>query len=437
MNPANQTAKLILPDEREISLPFVQGTAGFDGIDTSALLPKHRTVTVDPGYTSTAAVKSAITYIDPEGNGNLAVLQYRGIPIEVLAEKSTPLETAYLVYYGKLPTQTELNGFEERIAKLGKPIEIARNHIAALPREYHPMGMLGSAVNILSVVNGINQGHTIEEFDKHAEFLIAQIPTLCAWVHAHRAGLPLLDPDLSLSYGDRYLDLIFSDRASDQKIHAITSQVMNAILILHEDHEQNASTTAVRNITSTGANLYTAISGGIGSLWGPLHGGANEAVITMLHNAIQKGETVESLIEHAKGSKDPKDRLMGIGHRVYKAVDPRAGVIRKLCAQYFEAFGTDSKELEFALKLEKAVLQDSYFHDRKLYPNVDFYSGILMQAMGIKPEEFTTIFVFGRVPGWLAHAREHFLDPQKKISRPRQIYTGKVNADYVSIEERT
>jgi len=431
-------AKLVIPGvDDDIALKTQTGSDGSVALDVSDLFPGHKLLALDPGLNSIGACKSAITYIDPVGDGREAVLQYRGIPIAALAEMSEPLETAYLLLYGKLPNAGELREFNAKVDRECVSHESIAKLANNLPRNLHPMAMLGSLVTSLESLSAAPTKGALEAFDQQAIRILGQMPVLCAWVHAARAGhideaLPI--PISQGGYTANYLAMIADDRPA--RLDPLRVEIMNKILILHADHEQNASTTVARGIISTGANPFAAVSGGIGALWGPLHGGANEKVIAMLQQIVTEGISPEAFVERAKSSKEAADRLMGFGHRVYKAYDPRATIMRSLCERFFEANQAADPLLETALKLEKLALGDPYFIEHKLYPNVDFYSGIMMKAMGIPADEFTVMFAFGRVAGWLAHAREMKLDPKTKIVRPRQLYTGELGQEYVPLADR-
>lgn len=430
-----RTARIEI-DGREgtIKLPVESASDGSIGLDVATLFPKNGILAVEPGFNS-VGIRSRITYINPIGDGKEATLQYRGYPIAELAERSEPIETAYLLLFGELPTSTQLADFKTAISDetVAHPeIAVLARH---LPSNWHPMGRLGCLVSSLASLLPVTGDTAIEQFDRTAIRILAQMPILSAWTHASKAGLSMPEPSGSRGYVENYLAMIAED--GDTVVDPLRVRIMNAILLLHADHEQNASTTTVRGIRSTAAGLYSAISGGIDALSGPLHGGANERVIAMLRQIVEDGTSPQDFVSRAESSKLKEDRLMGFGHRIYKAYDPRATIMRELCRDFFAANGTTDPLLQTALELERLALSTPYFVDHKLYPNVDFYSGILMKAMGIPTDEFTVIFALGRTAGWLAHAREMQLDPDTKIVRPRQMYLGELNREFVPIEERS
>jgi citrate synthase len=422
--------KLILP-EGEFELPIVVGSENEKAVDITNLRAQSGYVTLDNGYMNTGACSSSITFID----GEKGILRYRGIPIEVLAEKSSFLETAYLLMYGKLPTQTELDSFTTRIQKHTLLHEDVKRFYDGYPRDAHPMAILSSVVCSLSTFYQHEDADEATVFDRTAIRLLAKLPTITAYAYKKSVGQPLIYPDNKKSYCENLLYMMFSLPAEKYEVDPELVEIMNLLLILHADHEQNCSTSTVRMVQSSMANLYASISAGICALWGPRHGGANEEVIEMLQAIQNGGGDVKKYVELAK-QKDSKVKLMGFGHRVYKNYDPRATVIKNACHKVLSKLGNGDQLLDIAKRLEEAALTDQYFIDRKLYPNVDFYSGIIYRALGIPVKAFTVMFALGRLPGWIAHAKEYLGEPGNKINRPRQIYTGNTVTEYVPIEKR-
>ncbi len=425
-----KTATIQLP-ETTIELPIIEGTEGEKAIDISVLRAKTGYVTLDSGYMNTGACQSSITFID----GEQGILRYRGIPIETLAEKSTFLETAYLLMYGKLPTSTELGNFTDRIRRHTMLHEDIKSFYNGFPRDAHPMAILASVVSSLSTFYQQDQGTPAEIFDRSAVRLLAKLPTITAYAYKKSIGQPFIYPVNRMSYCENFLNMMFSLPAESYEVDPELDEIMNLLLILHADHEQNCSTSTVRMVQSSMPNLYAAVTAGICALWGPRHGGANEEVIQMLDDIKHSGTDVKKYVEMAK-AKDSKVKLMGFGHRVYKNYDPRAKIIKAACHKVLAKMAKPDPLLEIAMRLEEAALTDQYFIDRKLYPNVDFYSGIIYRALGIPVTAFTALFALGRLPGWIAHAKEYIEDPANKINRPRQIYTGNTVTDYTPIEKR-
>jgi citrate synthase len=427
------TAKLILPD-KTISLPIVKGTADEMGVDITSLRGETGYVTLDSGYMNTGSCQSAITFID----GEKGVLRYRGIPIEVLAERSSFLETSYLLMYGKLPTLSELEEFTGKIRRHTLIHEDIKRFYDGFPKDAHPMAILASVVCSLSTFYEYQTDAHGEHdlFEINAIRLLAKLPTIAAFSYKKSIGQPFIYPDNSRSYCENFLNMMFALPVEEYQVDPDVVDALNLLLILHADHEQNCSTSTVRLVRSSLSNLFACITAGICALWGKRHGGANEEVIQMLEEIRADGGNVRKYVELAK-KKDSAFRLMGFGHRVYKNFDPRAKIIKATCDKLLKKLKVSDQLLDIAKELEEAALHDPYFIERKLYPNVDFYSGIIYRAIGIPVRAFTVMFALGRLPGWIAHAREYREEPGNKIGRPRQIYTGPLLADYVPIEERS
>jgi citrate synthase len=415
-----------------IDLPVIVGSEGEKGIDISNLRAKTGYVTLDNGYMNTGACSSAITFID----GDKGILRYRGIPIEVLAEKSSFLETSYLLLEGKLPTQSELEFFTNRVRRHTMIHEDIKRFYDGFPRDAHPMAILASVVSSLSTFYQHEEGRPEDElFSLNTIRLLAKLPTIAAFAYKKSMGQPFMYPLNSLSYSENFLHMMFSTPAEINQIDSVMADTLNLLLILHADHEQNCSTSTVRMVASSKASIFAAITAGICALWGPRHGGANEEVIDMLQQMRREGGGVKKYVELAK-DKNSSFRLMGFGHRVYKNFDPRAKILKQQCDKLLAKLKISDPLLDLAKELEEAALKDQYFIDRKLYPNVDFYSGIIYKAMGIPTRAFTVMFALGRLPGWIAHAKEYLNEPGNKINRPRQIYTGAQLSEYVPIDKR-
>lgn len=431
MAPADQKCEISLPDGK-FELPLIVGSEQEKAIDISTFREKSKGyITLDTGYMNTGSCKSSITYID----GDKGILRYRGIPIEVLAEKSTFLETAFLLIFGKLPQKAELEDFCSEITRHTLLHEDIKRFYDGFPRDAHPMAILASVVVSLSTFYQEEKG-TPEEITRRSIIrLLAKLPTIAAYAYKKSVGQPLNYPKNTLDYCSNFLYMMFSLPAEAYQVDPETAKILNLLLILHADHEQNCSTSTVRIVGSSKANLYASISAGICALWGPLHGGANQEVIEMLEAINRDGGDVNKYVALAK-DKNSAFRLMGFGHRVYKNYDPRAKLIKAACDKVLAKMKTKDPLLETARKLEEAALKDPYFVERKLYPNVDFYSGIIYRALGIPVPAFTVMFALGRLPGWIAHWKEHTSDPAMKIGRPRQIYTGPTLSDYIPIEQR-
>ena len=417
--PETETATLHFPGGTA-EFPVVRGVDGRDSIDISTFMKQTGFTTLDSGFVNTAATKSAITYID----GDAGILRYRGYPIESVAKNSTYLEVAWLLIYGELPSASELAEFDEKIRRHTLLHEDLRRFFDALPHNAHPMSVLSSAVSALSTYyEGQLDVHDPEQVEMSIVRLLAKLPVIAAYAHKKSLGQAFLYPDNSLSFVDNFLKLNFGTMAEPYEVNPVLSKALDRLLILHEDHEQNASTSTVRLVGSTEANIFASISAGINALYGPLHGGANEAVLKMLHDIKESGEGVQKFVERVKNKEDGI-RLMGFGHRVYKSFDPRAMLVKESADEVLQALGVQDDLLDIAKELEAVALADDYFAERKLYPNVDFYTGVIYKAMGFPPRMFTPLFAIGRLPGWIAHWREMNLDPATKIGRPQQLYIG-------------
>lgn len=425
------TAKLIINDET-YDLDIIEGTEGEKAIDISGLRSNTGFITSDTGYKSTGSTRSAITFL----NGEKGILRYRGYPIEQLAEKSSFLEVAYLLIYGELPTKVEYQKFTEGITKHTLIHEDMKMLYEGYPSKAHPMGVLASMIGALSTFYPNAQGSDLDpqEVNLTIRRLIAKITTIAAWSYRKSQGFPIMYPQNKLDYCANFLHMMFALPTEEYKINPIVVKALNTLLILHADHEQNCSASTVRMAGSSHASLYAAISAGVCALWGPLHGGANQKVIEMLEQIHREGSDVAKMVEKAK-DKDSDFRLMGFGHRVYKNFDPRAKIIKKISDEVLSELHIDDPLLDIAKSLEEVALNDSYFVERKLYPNVDFYSGILYRSIGIPTEMFTVMFALGRLPGWIAQWKE-MRDNNEPISRPRQIYVGPTKRDYVDLKKR-
>ncbi|MFC5998036.1 citrate synthase [Quadrisphaera sp. GCM10027208] len=416
----------------ELELPTVPATEGNDGIDVSSLLKQTGLVTLDPGFVNTASCASAITYID----GDAGVLRYRGYPIEQLAERSTFTEVSYLLIYGHLPTGSELEDFEDRIRRHTMLHEDLKAFFAGFPRDAHPMPVLSSAVSALSTF----YQDSLNPFDpEHVEIstvrLLAKLPTIAAYAYKKSVGQPFLYPDNSLGLVENFLRMTFGLPAEEYEVDETMARALDLLFVLHADHEQNCSTSTVRLVGSSQANLFASVSAGINALFGPLHGGANQAVLEMLQNIRDSDDDVDTFMTKVK-NKEQGVRLMGFGHRVYKNYDPRAAIIKKTADEVLRNLGGNDELLDIAMRLEEIALHDEYFIERKLYPNVDFYTGLIYKAMGFPTPMFTVLFALGRLPGWIAQWREMISDKQTKIGRPRQVYVGETERDYVPMSQR-
>ncbi|WP_435594019.1 citrate synthase [Proluteimonas luteida] len=416
---------------KSVTLPVLHGTLGNPCIDISKLPKETGCFTYDSGFTATASCKSAITYID----GDEGVLLYRGYPIEQLAQKSSFLEVAYLLQNGELPTADEFAKFEDKVTHHTMMHESLKSFLQGFRHDAHPMAMLAASVASMSAFyHDTFDLNDPEQRQLAAIRLIAKVPTLAAAAYRYSIGHPIRYPRNSLGYVDRFLHMMFEVPSEPLELNPVVAKAMDLLFILHADHEQNASTSTVRLVGSTGANPYASVAAGIAALWGPAHGGANEAVLKQLAE-IGDAENVDKAVARAKDKNDPF-RLMGFGHRVYKNFDPRAKIIREMTHKVLGELGVNDPLLEVALKLEEAALKDDYFVERKLYPNVDFYSGIIYKALNIPTEMFTVMFAIGRTAGWVAHWLEQQVDPEAKIGRPRQIYTGYDVRDYKDAAQR-
>jgi citrate synthase len=427
----SENVKLNL-EGKEIEFPVIVGSENEKAIDITTLRSKTGFITMDDGYMNTGACLSKITYLDGE-NG---ILRYRGYPIDQLAENSTFLEVAYLLIYGELPTVAEYSNFQDKINNHTLIHEDLKRLYDGFPKDSHPMAILSSMICTLS-------GYYTDSSDplnpRHREVsmlrLLAKTPTIAAYSYKKSLGQPFVYPRNALSYMANFLNMMFAVPTEDYLVDPIIERVLDQLLILHADHEQNCSTSTVRLVGSSRANLYASISSGVCALWGPLHGGANQAVIEMLEVINNDGGDLEKFINMAK-DKNSNFRLMGFGHRVYKNFDPRAKIIKKAAYDVLNKLGINDPLLEIAMKLEERALSDDYFIERKLYPNVDFYSGIIYRAMGIPSEMFTVLFAMGRMPGWIAQWKEMIENPSSKIGRPRQIYVGEKERNYVPVIDR-
>ncbi|MDH5822901.1 citrate synthase [Luteimonas sp. RD2P54] len=417
--------------DKSVTLPVHTGTLGNPCIDISRLPKETGCFTYDAGFTATASCKSAITYID----GDAGVLLYRGYPIDQLAENSSFLEVAYLLINGELPDAKQFEAFSHDVTHHTMMHEALKSFLNGFRHDAHPMAMLcGSVASLSAFYHDTLDLNDPEQRRMAAVRLIAKIPTIAAAAYRYSIGWPIRYPRNNLDYVSRFLHMMFEVPSEPLELNPVVAKALDLLFILHADHEQNASTSTVRLVGSTGANPYACVSAGIAALWGPAHGGANEAVLKMLEE-IGTPDKVESAIARAK-DKESGFRLMGFGHRVYKNFDPRARIIREMTHKVLGELGVDDPLLEVAMKLEEAALKDDYFVERKLYPNVDFYSGIIYKALKIPTEMFTVMFAIGRTAGWVAHWLEQQTDPEAKIGRPRQIYTGADTRDYLAIDRR-
>ncbi|WP_408608714.1 citrate synthase [Candidatus Rickettsiella viridis] len=426
-----QATTLTIKNLSPIELPVYKGTLGPDVIDVTQLA-KSNVFSYDPGFLSTAACRSKITFID----GEKGQLLYRGYPIAQLAEKSDFIEIAYLLLHGELPSASEKEEFNKHINNHTMVHEQLRHFFNGFRRDAHPMAIMVGVVGALSAFYHESLDINNEEHRKLAALrLIAKMPTLAAMCYKYSTGLPFMYPANDLSYAENFLHMMFGVPTENKCPNPVLARALDRIFILHADHEQNASTSTVRMAGSTGANPYACISAGIAALWGPAHGGANEACLTMLHEI---GD-ITHIKKYIQKAKDPNDsfRLMGFGHRVYKNYDPRAKVMRETCHEVLEETGQREAPLfKLALALEKIALEDPYFIEKKLYPNVDFYSGITLSALGIPTNMFTVIFALARTVGWVSHWEEMIADPKRRIARPRQLYCGEMQRDFISLENR-
>jgi citrate synthase len=425
------TFKLSYPDG-VLDLPITPSTEGPGGASIATLLKDAGVVTLDPGFVNTASCASEVTFID----GDQGILRYRGYPIDQLAEKSSFLEVSYLLIHGELPTQAQLDDFTARVRQHTLLHEDLKEFFAGFPRDAHPMPVLSSAVSALSTF----YQDSLDPFDaEHVEMstvrLLAKLPTIAAYAYKKSIGQPFLYPDNSLGYVENFLRMTFGVPAMEYAVDPVMARALDMLFVLHADHEQNCSTSTVRLVGSSNANLFASISAGVNALFGPLHGGANQAVLEMLQDIQTDGGDVAGFVQRVK-NREPGVKLMGFGHRVYKNYDPRAAIVKKATRDVLERLGKPDPLLDIAMKLEEIALADDYFVERKLYPNVDFYTGVIYKAMGFPVKMFTVLFALGRLPGWIAQWREMINDPATKIGRPRQVYVGPPARDYIEMGAR-
>ena len=413
-------------------LPIITGTENENAIDISRLRADTGLITLDKGFKNTGSTQSSITFL----NGEEGILRYRGYSIEDLAEKSSFLEVAFLLIYGDLPSKSELDFFVEEITQHSLVHEDVRSILDGFPSKAHPMGVLSSLVSSLTAFypKSLDPNRSKEEINATIIRAIAKLPTLAAWSYKNRMRQPIMYPKNELSYTSNFMHMMFGLPTTEKKISPVVSKAIDKLLILHADHEQNCSASTVRIVGSSHASLYASVSAGVAALWGPLHGGANQAVIEMLEKIKQDGGDVDKYVDKAKDKNDAF-RLMGFGHRVYKNFDPRATIIKKAADDVLNELGINDPVLDIAKKLEEVALNDDYFKSRGLYPNVDFYSGIIYRALGIPTDMFTVMFALGRLPGWIAQWKE-MRENKEPIGRPRQVYTGSNERKYISIDRR-
>jgi len=416
-------------NDKTLSLPVVIGSEGEAGLDISQLRAKTGAITLDPGFGNTGSCRSAITFID----GERGILQYRGYPIEELAEKSSFLEVAWLLIHGELPSGTQLKEFQELLTIHTMVHQDLNRFYEGFPKDAHPMPVCAAVIGALATF--YQQPETEQSINEAVIRLLAKMPTIAAYSYKHSIGQPFMYPKNALDYSSNFLHMMFANPCEEYTVNPVLAKAVDLLLILHADHEQNCSTSTVRVVGSSRANLFASISAGIAALWGPLHGGANQQVIEMLEAIEAEGGDVQKFVNKAKDKKD-NSRLMGFGHRVYKNFDPRAVILKKSCMDVLNTLGLKSRQLEIAMKLEEIALKDDYFISHKLYPNVDFYSGIIYKALNIPVNMFTVMFTMGRMPGWIAQWLEMRKDPDTRIARPRQIYTGATKRAYVPMEKR-
>jgi len=423
---------LTSPDGKTMELPVRKGTTGPEAIEIGRLFAEQGVFTYDPGFAATASCESAITFID----GREGVLMYRGYPVEQLARNSNFIEVAYLLLYGELPTSEQIEAFKTSITRHTMLNEGMLRFFNGFRYDAHPMAVVSAVVGSMSAYyHDTMDIHNIDAREVFSHRIIAKLPTIAAAAHKLTAGQPYVYPRNDLNYTENLLRMLFAVPAEEYEINQVAADALDLLFILHADHEQNCSTSTVRMAGSSGANPYSAIAAGISALWGPAHGGANEAVLRMLKE-IGEAKNIPKFVARAKDRNDPY-RLMGFGHRVNKNFDPRATIIRDMCHKVIKQMGrTDSPLFDLALELEQVALKDDYFIEKNLYPNVDFYSGIIYRALGIPTSMFTVMFAIGRTVGWVAHWREMIRDPHGRISRPRQLYTGATQRDYVPVDER-
>ncbi|HXH28771.1 MAG TPA: citrate synthase [Candidatus Polarisedimenticolia bacterium] len=414
---------------RSVELPVVTGSEGETAFDISKLRAATGAITLDPGYANTGSCSSAITFID----GEKGILRYRGYPIDELARKSGFLEVAWLLIRSELPSREELDRFTHEVRHHTMLHEDFRRFFAALPKAAHPMPVMAAAIGALATF--YQEPETEEHIEETIVRLLAKMPTIAACAYKHSLGQPFLYPHNDLDYASNFLQMMFGTPCEPYHVDPLVARAVDVLLLLHADHEQNCSTSTVRLVGSSHANLFASISAGIGALWGALHGGANQKVIEMLERIVAEEGSAERFLERAKDHNDTA-RLMGFGHRVYKSYDPRAQILKGLCSEVIERVGVSGRLLEVAMRLEEIALKDEYFISRKLYPNVDFYSGVIYKAIGIPVNMFTVMFAMGRLAGWIAQWQEMRRDPAFRIGRPRQVYTGATERHWVPLEQR-
>ncbi len=430
---AKKTEIQVTFGKRGYVAPVIIGAEGEHAVDISKLRAETGFITYDEGYGNTGSCKSAITYID----GEKGILRYRGYPIEELAERSNFIESAFLVIYGELPSATELEKFRNHILEYAGIHEALRTIVAGFPMTSHPMSALSAMLNALGCyypeLASNDRKQDLENFDRTTTVLISKVRALAAMCYRYRNGLPVTYPRRGYNYCENFLHMMFSYPGEDSQVHPDIAKALDTLMLLHIDHEQNCSTSTVRMVGSGGANLFASVSAGVCALWGPMHGGANQAVVEQLVKIAELGDDGTKFVERAKSG---DERLMGFGHRVYKNYDPRAKILHKQCRKVFEIIGKDDPLLKIAQRLEEIALNDKYFKARNLYPNVDFYSGIILRALGIPVDMFPVIFAMGRLPGWIAQWKEMASRPNGKIYRPRQIYVGKKERHFIPLAER-
>ena len=427
-----EKAKIILPDGQTMDLPVLTGSENEKGIDISGLRKQTGYITLDPGFVNTGSCESSITFLD----GEKGILQFRGYPIEELAEKSTFIEVAYLLINGELPKKDQLENFTNRINLRSMIHEDMRHFFEGFSQNSHPMVILSAMISSLSAYYAEASGKaSIENLEINSARLIAKISTIAAFSYKKSVGQPFVYPRDELPYCAKFLNMMFSVPAESYELDPVIEQSLELLLILHADHEQNCSASTVRVVGSSMANVYASVASGILALWGPLHGGANQQVVEMLQQIHEDKAGISKYIEKAK-NQDSSFRLMGFGHRVYKNFDPRAKILKVACDKLLNKLGINDPLLEIALELEETALTDDYFIERKLYPTLDFYTGIMYRAIGIPLNMFTVMFALGRVPGWIAQWKEMHEDPKQKIARPRQLFTGNTRRSYTTITER-
>ncbi|MCK5899830.1 MAG: citrate (Si)-synthase [SAR324 cluster bacterium] len=427
-----EKAKIILPDGQTMDLPVLTGSENEKGIDISGLRKQTGYITLDPGFVNTGSCESSITFLD----GEKGVLRYRGYPIEELAEKSSFIEVGYLLINGELPKKDQLENFTNRINLHSMIHEDMRHFFEGFSQNSHPMVILSAMISSLSAYYAEASGKaSIENLEINSARLIAKISTIAAFSYKKSVGQPFVYPRDELPYCAKFLNMMFSVPAESYELDPVIEQSLELLLILHADHEQNCSASTVRVVGSSMANVYASVASGILALWGPLHGGANQQVVEMLQQIHEDKAGISKYIEKAK-NQDSSFRLMGFGHRVYKNFDPRAKILKVACDKLLNKLGINDPLLEIALELEETALTDDYFIERKLYPTLDFYTGIMYRAIGIPLNMFTVMFALGRVPGWIAQWKEMHEDPKQKIARPRQLFTGNTRRSYTTITER-